>query len=222
MADRVSRKALPHITYHNEAEKVIPGATTIPGQLDKPALAPAANRLGLAGINSTEHWKGLAWIGTCAHLMVSADMKGEKPDLKDFSEADIDAAENSYLSYLSWAKDHEIIPILIETPLVSEAWQYGGTVDFYGFIDGTLTVMDYKTGKGIYPEMIMQIIAYSVLLEEHGHKVEQGRILRIGRDEDEGYDDKIIILADCKPHWEAFLLLKELYPIMKVIKKKGA
>src|SRR5687768_11080950 len=59
-----TRLSKRHTQYLTADGTLVPGVTTITGQMDKPALAFAANRLGLQGIDSGVHWKGLAAIGT--------------------------------------------------------------------------------------------------------------------------------------------------------------
>jgi len=128
--------------------------TTIVGLLDKSRfLVPWANRLGLQGVDSAAYAKEKAVIGTLAHKMVTDHLQGLKTETKEYSPYQVSAAENSFLSYLEWEKGKTIEPILIETPLVSELHQFGGTADIYAKIDGFLELIDLKSG-GIYDEAI--------------------------------------------------------------------
>jgi len=220
--DPVAKKSRAHIIYKTSDGKRVPGVTTITGMLDKPGLVKWANNLGLQGIDSNEHVKNLARIGTCAHLMVACEWKGDKPDLSEFSEQEIDRAENSLISYWNWEKEHKIEPLMVEAPLVSEVFGFGGTLDCYALVDGIPTLLDLKTSKGIFPEHIMQIAALRNLLQENKMKVTNARILRIGRDETEGFEDHVVDLENLNPYWHIFFHLLEIYNLQKVIKKKGA
>ena len=209
----VSDHSRQHTVYKNAAGVRLPGITTLAGMLDKPALPPAANKLGLEGIDSTAHWKDLAIIGRATHSMILADLSGSQFDPKDYTPRQIDRAENGFIKYLEWKKGHQVEPILLETPLVSEKHQWGGTMDIYCRLDGRLEPIDAKTGSGIYPEYWLQVAGYYAILEEHGHKVEARRILNIGRDESEEFleevrvgpplDDEIWILVCLREIWAA-------------------
>ena len=117
--------------------------------------------------------------------------------------ATIDLAENCYLSFLSWKQGKVIEPILMEEPLVSEAWRYGGKFDFYGRIDGRLTVLDLKTGKGIWPEHFYQLAAYGQLIWENGYERPTDYVvLNIPRSDSESFDVKT--RTDVSREWELF------------------
>ena len=145
-----------------------------------------------------------------------------KPDLSEFTPQEIDRAENALISYWNWEKEHDIKPIMVESPLVDDEYGYGGTLDCYALVDGVPTLLDLKTSKGIFPEHIMQIAALYHLLLRHDKPIESARILRIGRDESEGFEDHVIDLDDLVPYSKMFFLLLEVYNLQKVIKKKGA
>ena len=186
MADRIKQVSRAHIRYKDSNGKNVPGATTITGLLNKPYLITWANRLGLEGIDSTKYRDEAAEIGTLAHAMIQAHIQGELLDTSTFSQAQIDQAENAVLSYFEWERQHTVKPILVESPMVSDACGYGGTIDLYCKLDGVPTLVDFKTGKAIYDEYFVQLAAYVNLLRENGYAVDNVRILRIGRGRDRG------------------------------------
>ncbi len=212
-------KTSAHIRYRNRDNEIVPGATTVLGILNKPALVPWANKLGLSGIDVNKFVDDKAEIGTLAHAMVEAYLKGEQADTSDYSKNQIEQAENSLLSFFEWSKDKVLEPILLEAPLVSETYQYGGTVDCYCKLDGVLTLLDFKTSKAIYPEMMYQLGAYQLLLYENGHKVDQCRILRIGRDADEGFEERTKNLLGAEQ--AIFLNCLAIYNLQKGLKKEA-
>jgi hypothetical protein len=63
-------------------------------------------------------------------------------------------------------------------------------------------LIDHKTGKGIYDEMFYQLAAYRQLLSEAGHQVTSCRILRIGRDATEGFEERV--MTDLTRQWKVF------------------
>lgn len=204
--------------------KRVPGVTTITGQLNKPALVPWAWDLGIQGID----WKGYrdqkANIGTLAHYMILCHYKNLEPVMDDFSKNEIDAAENAMLSFYEWEKNFSIIPHLVEAPFVSEQHKFGGTPDVLGEDEkGKIWLIDFKTGKAIYREAYYQVVGgYTLLLEETpGYvKLEGVKILNIGRNEDEQFDEKKIVnLEEIKLWQKGFLSLVDFYYNDKEIKK---
>ena len=220
--DPVAKSSKAHIIYKTSDGKRVPGASTIAGMLEKRGLYNWHNQMGLQGIDTRKHVDNLARIGTCAHLMISSEWKGEGADLSEFTPQEIDRAENSLISYWNWEKGHNIKPIMVEAPLVDDEYGYGGTLDCYGMVDGFPTLLDLKTSKGIFDEHIIQLAAYYHLLLRRDEPVEGVRILRVGRDESEGFEDHVIDLEDLVPYSKVFFLLLEIYKLQKVIKKKGA
>lgn len=213
-------KVKAHIRYKNRKGESIPGTTTITGLLAKPALIKWANNLGLQGIDSTKYRDKMADIGILAHYLIMCHLKEipEKVKLEaitEYSKDDIDKAENCVLSYFEWEKGHKIEPIIVESPLVSESFQFGGTVDCFCKLDGEPILLDFKTGKGIWPEMFYQLGAYFELLKENEYAVGGARILRIGRSEDEGFEERGIAIVELDHNWEIFETLRKLYRLTK-------
>jgi len=206
-------KAKAHIRYKDTAGYIVPGVTTILGVLNKPALVKWANNLGLQGIDSSKYRDEMADIGTLAHYLIMCHLTGQTPDTADYSPNQLEMAENATLSYYEWAKGHTIEPILVEEALVSDQYGYGGTVDLYAAVDGVKTLVDFKTGKAIYPEMLYQLAAYKQLLQEHGYEVGPARILRIGRDADEGFEEKVV--NGLEREWDIFAHCLGIYNLRK-------
>jgi hypothetical protein len=180
-------------------------------------LVSWANKLGLEGIDSSKYTDESARIGTLAHYLVECHLTGEKPDTELYSPFEMDKAENALISFYEWQKTKVIIPIENELPLVSEQYGYGGTIDCYCKIEGELWLLDFKTGKAIYPEMLTQLAAYMQLLNENNYPVSKARILRIGRNEEEGFEERVILNFD--KHWELFKHCLEIYKLQKELSK---
>jgi hypothetical protein len=60
------------------------------------------------------------------------------------------------------------------------------------------------------------VAAYKILLEENGYPVENAKILRIGREEAEGFDEKDIPLIEV--HQEKFLACLKILQIDNKLK----
>ena len=211
--DKIKGISKAHTVYKLADGTRVPGATTITGLLNKPHLVRWANKLGLEGIDSSKYTDEAAAVGTLAHALVQAHLQGETLDTTMFSPTQVDMAENAVLSYLEWEKRHKIEPLICEVPMVSEKLRYGGTVDCYCRLDGVPTLIDFKTGKAIYDEYFVQVSGYKNLLLEHGCPVERVQILRIGRDETEGFEERAITSTD--RYFQIFTNLLNVYYLKK-------
>ena len=207
------------VSYKNAAGNTIPSTTTATGILDKPALVRWANRMGLQGIDSNKYKDILADIGTLSHYFVTCRLQDEIPEVDEFTPEQVNSAQICYKKYVDWENRNPVTPILIEEPLVSEIYQYGGQPDLYGVSNGIFLLADFKTGGGIYPEMIYQVAAYRQLLSENGFPVGKVVILRIGRDENEGVDEKIISEHELDNGFEIFTHCLEIY---RLTRRRGA
>ncbi len=213
------KKSKSHTVYKLSDGTRVPGVTTFLQVLNKPALVKWANNLGLQGIDSNKYVDNLADVGTLAHTMIMAYLKGEEVDTSEYSQTQIDLAENSFISYLEWAKSHKIEPILVEEPLVSEEYRFGGTPDLIAVVDGVNTLIDFKTSKALYPEHNIQVAAYWSLVLEHSYEVSEVLILRIGRDADEGFEIRPVV--NLKDNWELFTHCLAIYELQKQLRKGG-
>ena len=207
-----------HTVYKTKDGVRVPGVTTVLGILNKPALIHWAWDLGTKGIDYKKYRDDKADIGTLAHDMVMCHLKGEEVDTTGYTEKQIDLAETCFLKYLEWESQHKIEPVLLETPLVSEKYRYGGTMDNYCLLDGIPTLVDYKTSKAIYSEMFYQLGGYGNLLIENNYQVERHMILRLGRNEEEGFEVKERI--DLGLETKIFLKLTEVYHLQRELKNK--
>lgn len=219
-------KTKAHIQYRSDKHFLkngkgirYPGVTTIVGLLDKPALIPWANRLGLQGKEVGKYVDDKADIGTLAHAMITDKMADRETDTSDYSKKQISQAENCVISYFAWEDKHDIKPIIVEKPMVSEDCKVGGTMDIYAEVDGTKELIDLKTGNGIWGEHHIQVAAYKMILEENGHKVERVRILNIPRHETENFQELVLSPKVLEKNLEIFIHLLAIYNLRKELKK---
>jgi hypothetical protein len=216
-------KIMAKTVYKDRSGTRLVGTTTVTGTelgWNKGILINWANGLGLEGIESAGYVDNLAAIGTLGHRMVLDKILGRATDTKDYSFNQIAKATSCLCSYDNWSKDHKLEPILMEQPLVSEQYKFGGTPDFYGKKNDKLTLIDYKTGKGIYDEHFVQVSGgYLILLEENGYQVDEIEILNIPRSEGESFQVVTIpdkardicktIFLNCLSNYKLHRLLKE-------------
>ena len=209
----IKKRSKAHQRYRLADGTIVPGVTTILGVLNKPALVKWANNLGLQGIDSSAYVDETAKIGKLAHEMVQEYLGGPEWDRSTYNAGQIDLAENAVLSFYEWERRNvsSFKTTFIEEQFVSETNRYGGTVDWYGELNGQLWLIDFKTCKTLYPEHTYQTAAYRALLLERGYRVDGVRILRIGRSEGEGFDDKIIGREEIEDAYRVFESALNLY-----------
>jgi hypothetical protein len=224
MEKTIAKRAKAHTIYKLANGKRVPGVTTILGVINKPALVKWANNLGLQGINSSVYVDETARIGTLAHEMIQEYLGGPKWEREAFTSEQIDLAENAVLSFHEWERvnGYKMTTEHIELPLVSEEYRYGGMIDWYGDIDGKKWLVDIKTSKGLYPEHVYQVAAYWAMLIENGFKVDGVRLLRVGRTEDEGFEDHVLDVPRLMDAWTVFEAALELYRAKQKFEKEAA
>jgi len=206
-----------HQKYYTKEGVLVPGVTTILGVLAKPALVPWANKLGLQGIDVGKYVDSLADVGTLAHRIVEAYLKKEDVDYADYTPNQRTLAERAAAKFFEWEKKNDFSVIKSELQLVSEKHYFGGTCDIYANLNGKKTLIDIKTSKACYNEHFTQVSAYKLLLEENGYPVEDAYILRIGREEAEGFDVKDVPMIDV--HAEKFLACLKILQINNKLKE---
>lgn len=211
-------KAKIHTVYRTTDGARVPSVTTVLSELAKPALIHWAWNLGIKGLDYKVFRDELADVGTLAHKMILADMKQETFVADgDYTANQISLAENSFLKYLEWKRQHKVEPICVEEPLVSELYAYGGTPDFFGSVDDRLTLMDFKTGKALYDEHWYQIAGLAQLIREKFQtEIADFRLLNIGRDDSEKFEEKQ--KSSVSKEFDLFLSALRIYQLKKEIK----
>lgn len=218
---KVNDKFKAHVIYKNSAGKRVPGVTTITSELgwNSRVLINWANNMGLEGVDTAKYVDDKADIGTLAHLMVTNQLQGIKTDTDDYSKNQIEAALNAVKSFDAWASDKKIEPVLIEKPMVSNIMNFGGTMDIYAKVDGSLELVDLKTGKGIYDEHLIQVGGgYNIILTEKEYPINRIRILNIPRADSERFEEHII--ENTSVCMSIFLNCLENYQMHKEIRKE--
>ena len=207
-----------HTVYKTSDGERLPGVTTVINELgwNKNMLIAWSRREALAGIDPDKIKNEAAKPGTLTHSFIEGHIKGEKVDTSDFTENQIELAKNSYFAFVEWEKAMKPKYLGTEIQLVSEKYRFGGTADMIGEIGGELVLADWKTSKGIYPEMTIQIAAYKIAYEEMnpGKKVHHGGILRLDR-ETSAYDYHDISSKKMEWGWEVFQHCLALYALKK-------
>ncbi len=195
-----------HAQYVNKNGDEVPSVTTVLKILNKPAISKWANFMGFKRIRIKDVLEKSSVIGTTVHQAIECFLMKkylifipsiyiDKPLLMMYMD-----------KFISWYKAHEIKPIFMERKFISN--EYGGTVDFYGEVDGKKTILDFKTSKNIYSSMFLQLGAYCKMLEENNLEVQQVGIVIVN---DNKCYSKFLTREELTPYIETFNLLLPLF-----------
>lgn len=114
--------------------------------------------------------------GTIVHDIIEQYVKSDcqlSPDT-----IDCPVAKQGLQQFIQWGDDNEIEILEIEQQ-VSYKDLYAGRYDMLARVNGTLTLVDFKTSTGIYePEMPLQLHAYASCLDKQPYMV---AILRLDK-----------------------------------------
>ena len=212
-----------HANYKNSKGEKVPGVTTALNLRDKPGLVYWAWQKGIDGENLHEKDSG-GNIGTVTHAMIHAWFKEQQLDSSNITPEAWKLAKACFKSFDEWAKGQTFETILLEHQIVSERYQYGGTLDWYGKMNGALTINDYKTkSPGIYETDIYQLIAYAKAAIEKGYPVDRVNCICIPKSSDDSFMIQSYPVKALGLEFKCFLNLKNLWANERAIKqrKKG-
>ena len=150
-----------------------------PGARD-PEYVLAAVAEAVSGVKAADKEKQrAAMIGTAVHAGIEwhlrralGDDAGPEPRLPD-------AAAWAVESWKDWAASVKLEPLAIERTIYCLECGYAGTLDLYARVKGVPSVLDWKTGRAIYPEAFLQNVAYRHAARRLGMVSNQGLIVRL-------------------------------------------
>ena len=155
-------------------------------------------------------------IGSLVHDWIEDDLLGRRklPFMDDASAEAI----MGYQAYERWRSQVELEIVETEVPLVSEKHRFGGTLDAVAILNGERVLFDWKTSNNTYPDYIAQLAAYRELLRERGDNVDEGYLLRVGKEMGDFHvhfwPENVLDLG-----WEWFTAALSLYTLDKKLKK---
>ena len=148
--------------------------------MSRPAyVATLQGRVGKTKAHQKELGKA-AEIGTQAHALIEWNIRQALKQQVGPEPKVLDAAQWAFMAYQDWAQSVSLKPLIIEQCVFSRVHGYAGTMDLLAEVNGVVTLVDFKTSKGIYAEAHLQTAAYRVALNEMGHgPVADALILRL-------------------------------------------
>ena len=156
-------------------------------------------------------------IGSQAHDLIDWATKtelgmkvGPRPKVQD-------AAEVAYMAWEDWRKEADVVLIASEQTVHSKVHGYAGTLDLEATVKGLPTIVDYKTGKAVWPESFLQNWAYRMALCEMRDRSPgefSGFILRLPKTIDDP-EFEVVDVPDDKHLFGVFLAAKVIREWMK-------
>ena len=214
---------MPQINYKLKDGTRVSGVTTIISAnlgWNIEALMHWSNMIGQQGKSHRDVAGKEADAGTCGHYLIDCHIKNRKADISKFPVDILEKGETCFLNFLEWEKMVNLRVHKTEINLVSETHGYGGTPDCIGYVIDKLAILDWKTGSGIYEDMIIQLPAYKQLWEENNPDIPLlggYHLLRIGKEDASFHHHHWDNLSE---GWETFQHLLKIHKLHKILKKK--
>jgi len=212
-----------HTQYANKNGQWLPGVTTIINEWSEgyKALANWQIKKVKEGEDPNLVARHAADKGTCAHYLIYCHILGMEPDTSSYAPDVLKPAKVALRSYKKWEKVCNPTILFTELEVVSEEFQYGGTIDLGLFYDGEFGVLDIKTG-GTYTKHRLQLVAYVVALVEMlseicfvdnwGFRHPNFHLLKL-HTESVGYEFHTLTALNIE--WEIFKHLRAIYDLKK-------
>ena len=100
-------------------------------------------------------------IGTMAHEWIEKFLAGDEQPMPKNKQL-----RSTVESWLKWAEQNHLTPYETEFKVYSVENDYAGTCDYDGMVGTEHCIVDWKTGKSVYPEHRFQTMAYKDAREE--------------------------------------------------------
>ena len=156
-----------------------------PGARD-PEYVLAAVANAVTGVKAADREKQkAAAIGTAVHAGIEWELRRKLGDDAGPAPRLPEAAAWAVESWKDWARSVHLEPVAIERTVYCLACGYAGTLDLYARVKGILSVLDWKSGKAIYPEAFLQNLAYRHAATLAGLPSAQGLIVRLPKQLDD-------------------------------------
>lgn len=109
-------------------------------------------------------------VGSIVHDWIENYLHGDHRDTSreafEFPDDVVERASVGFAAFREWAQMVQLHVIETETPLVSETYRFGGTLDCVAVIGETVALLDWKTSDRVYDDYKIQLAAYRQLLRE--------------------------------------------------------
>jgi hypothetical protein len=217
----------PKSGYLNKAGQPVPGTTDIIGRYeDKWAIMRWHNQQGLAGIDTATTRNTALDIGSVVHELIERDMLGASDrEIETLmferlaARMHIEQATASFRAYRDWKSQCRVRMLHQERSLVSEKYQYGGTIDLICVINNGIGLIDWKSSNGLkgpYEGQKVQLAAYSNLWNELNpmQELDDCHLLILSKD-GAGFKHYSRTKNELAREWEVFKAWRSAYAVEK-------
>ena len=151
-------------------------------------------------------------IGRAVHALIESDLREELglPSKGAEQLAGVPATDTAYLHWLEWRDQHKVKPLRTEFVVCHPSAGYAGTADLLAEVDGAVTLLDFKTGRAVYPEAHLQLVAYAHAAPSDP-PIEAGLILRLPKTDADPTFDAVPVDVWNEGFWSVFLAVKRLW-----------
>jgi hypothetical protein len=158
-------------------------------------------------------------IGNQVHALIEWNMRRELGLPVKVQPTISDAAQWAFMAWEDWRRQANLKPLAAESIVWSLQHGYAGTMDLLAEVDieagGRVTaVLDWKTGKAVYSEALLQNAAYVAALLEMKHATApvHGLIVRLPKVEtDPAFEVRHIPADEQVGLLEVFLAVRDLW-----------
>ena len=134
----------------------------------------------------TQFWKSAkqigqdaADIGTLAHGWIEAHINGKEVSMETLPTQ----AQAAIRGFLEWESSNHVKYLSTEKTFYYCAMDYAGTADCIAEVNGELSMIDWKTAKGVYANYVIQDWLYALADESTGSNLYKQVIIgRFGKD----------------------------------------
>ena len=164
---------MPHSHDHIDGE-CYPSVTEITGSKPKPWLKKWRAKLGEEAADAVVAVANL--FGTRFHSGIEKLLRRE--DVRE----DDPHVWGALARIEAWIDENCPHPLMLEVKVWSKLHRYQGTLDCVCLLLGILVIVDWKSSKRIYPDMVLQLVAYArALFEMTGIVIKRGLIVRVAK-----------------------------------------
>ena len=226
------RGRLTHLYVKRDTDEIVKSVTGAIGIINKPLLIPWACKLMGEALENGASIKEakMAWRtkrdtaadkGTQTHDWIEnyilSKINKDVVPMKEPNDVDV---QNAILAFREWEVMHGVKFIATEDLVYSKKHNFVGTLDCVAEIGGKRCLIDFKTSKGIYPEMIYQVAGYKIAYEEFtGEKFDEHYIIRFGKEDAEFEFKKFKITPKIKKGFLSCLHIKQMEGELKKVFK---
>ena len=208
---------MPTGNYEIQGKK-LPSVTTIINRFkNATGLIIWSNQLGLKGLNYFDELKKAGDTGTALHDLAELHILE-----KDYELPEDPIAVHCFQQFIEWWESLDCEVIWTEKKYTSKKLNVGGCPDLLVKKDGKYILVDFKTSKAVYSDMLIQLSCYAELIKENDNiEIDRAVIVRFPKDDDETEikkffkDDLAVGLKQFKLLRKAFDLDKDLNKILK-------